>query len=259
MFRGNDLHTGSSACVHPSMQTDELPQLPSELSPLDKLWKFAVNRVGYVVYHSALAVQRGTSFAVTPPTRFGNNGSLSFRDTRALTYSQEGRHLLGDSQQGTSRLVWESVFNFMNTLSAIGVTTPNLTADSLISSMQFHDSASNLNFPILPSPFDPSRPENETMKQYYKWYFLQHLSVSLGMRKHVYKDYQKNIRDKAATAVVNYSPYELIPVTTASAVISDSDPPNLVSEVLSRIYSGDGQVNAIAFFFWSLPVLMGFV
>lgn len=202
--------------------------------------KFAVNHVGYVVYHNTLAIQHGTSFAVTPPTRFRNNGSLSFRDTRALTYSQEGCHLLGDAQQGTSHFVWETVFNFINTLSAIGVTAPNLTAYLVIRSMQFHDPTNNLNFPILPSPFDPFRPENETMTQYYKWYFLQHLSVSLGMCKHVYKDYQKNIRDKAATTVVTYPPYKLIPVTIASTVIANLEPPNLVSEVLSRIYSDNG-------------------
>ncbi|EIM82185.1 uncharacterized protein STEHIDRAFT_161526 [Stereum hirsutum FP-91666 SS1] len=132
----------------------------------------------------------------------------------------------------------------MNTLSAIGVTAPNLTANSVIRSMQFHDPTNNLNFPILPSPFDPSRPENKTMKQYYKWYFLQHLSVSLGMCKHVYKDYQKSICDKAATTIVTYPPYKLILVTIASTVIANLEHPNLVSEVLSRIYSGDGDLRS---------------
>lgn len=227
------------------MQTDT-PLTSTDFSHIATLCKIAINRVGYVLYQSAQAIQRNTNFAVTAPTIFGNHGSLSASQHRSLNFAQDGRHILGSGFDASTRLAIEAAYGFYNTLAASGIVL-NESIMSIMGRMTYKDELTGNHLPIGLPPFDPSHPPDaeftKNMSAYFKRYYLLCDSVHLGLTKAMYRKVQKEVGSMDASVVVaSTSRLELRPVLTN--VEQGSAPPrHLVREVLSKTYGGGAKVS----------------
>lgn len=227
------------------MQTDTA-LTSTDFAHVAALCKIAINRVGYVLYQSAQAIQRNANFAVTGPTMFGNHGSLSASQNRSLNFAQDGRHILGSSFDASTRLAIEATFGFMNTLAASGIVLDE-SITSIMGRMHFKDELTSNYLPVGPPPFDPSYASDAeftaTMSAYFKHYYLRCDSVHLGLTKAMYRKVQDEVRRAEISGVASStSRLELRPVLTHVEHGSGS-PPHIIREVLSKTYGGGGKVS----------------
>jgi hypothetical protein len=172
MFKGRDMHSGSSPYVHESLSHSE--DMIQTLEELDRHIPGASspNRVGLVSYWSTPSVERSAACNVCPETRFGNHGTLHSSLANSLNYAENGQHLLGLEQEAKSRLAWEHVLSFQNALTVCGINI-DITTNEILSKMRYR-SVSDEDRPIIPYPIDISDPSHVAQSRLYQAYY-QHL------------------------------------------------------------------------------------
>ncbi|KAF8055374.1 hypothetical protein FPV67DRAFT_1458957, partial [Lyophyllum atratum] len=216
-FNARDMHGGRQVSIHESMLQDP------DYAAVNDLWRKAgkVNRIGIPVYFPSQAVQRTCGVAVSPPTIFGNRGSLSRSSAQSLSFARDGMHLLGSAHEAKSRLARELAFNFFNGLAQCGLTYCGQTASTVMESIKYRDStSSDVACTVEPLSLDPMNPEHServaNFRGYYAYLYRVASSLDLHLTRAQHKHIQKKLREALSAPEVrpmNSSAIKLLPVT----------------------------------------------
>ncbi|KAG6915390.1 hypothetical protein DXG01_011736 [Tephrocybe rancida] len=186
-FRGNDPHSGTSPTVHPGhFEAD--PEYQAHTNAINACWPNAgfVNRVGFVVYHSARATRRDTAIAVSPETRFGNHGVPVSKMKVVRNFQQHGAHLLGSPKDAAIRQLREVLFGLANSTHVNGARL-HIPLMQLAATLQpFDPTIGSLTASEI-LPFDALDPvifeEIQKLRAHYGVYSKHCHSIALALRK----------------------------------------------------------------------------
>jgi hypothetical protein len=87
VFQGNDLHSGFA----PS----KVPMDDGKVRELQQVYDSCDNQVFYVLFPNYVASSRILSMAISPPSHFGNQGTIVQHKLKSLNFSKHGQHILG--------------------------------------------------------------------------------------------------------------------------------------------------------------------
>lgn len=229
-FKGNDIHSGFAPMEESG---DHEEWINSIIAPA---WDHAgpENRLGYVIYPSSAAIQRSAAMNVTPSQLFGNFGSVQPHKTGQHTFARQGQVTLGDQDDFSHRMGWESVAALVNQLAQCNLSL-RLDVNTLLQNITYKRNEDGVEVPLRPFPYHPIRDAEHIAlyRAYYQHYRDQCKSLQIYISRKEYARIRDEMRSRnaAATAHSIYHPTERQSLAMSSLSSSNAQ----IEEVVDRI------------------------
>ncbi|KAK7039109.1 hypothetical protein VNI00_010293 [Paramarasmius palmivorus] len=212
LFKGNDLHCGTSPSVNEQARNDFLKEFFERYQKVDK-----VNRLAFVMYPNYEAIERTSPIVAAPPTGLGNDLLLAEGHGQRLhNFVDDGIPALGSRQSWLTRLCYEQFYRMHNTMFSMGYTTPFVTGIRTLDGDETH---------VMPPPFNPVSHNSWVafMRAHYKTHHKNSWEYYIAMTKSDFRRGQKQARKDSSNARV---PVNILPSSNSSL----PPPPPLVSQ-----------------------------
>lgn len=229
-FKGNDIHSGFSP-MEDSVEHQEW--VNGIVAPA---WDHAgpENRVGYVIYPSAPAVQRSAALNATASQLFGNFGSAKPHKAIQHTFAQHGQVTLGGQRDWANRMGREILGAFFNQLAQCDLDL-NVDVNELLQKISYKDHSDGVSVPLEPLPYHPIKDSDQIAiwRGYYQYYRDQCMSLLIHIDRKAYAQLRERMQEKNAQSIYNLAERQ-------SLVASSSSFPSSVQieEVVSRNLDG---------------------
>ncbi|KAJ7173157.1 hypothetical protein C8R46DRAFT_1344751 [Mycena filopes] len=232
VFRGNDLHSGFAPTTPPIPMADVDTALAAA----------GPNRVVYVSYPSRISTTRVGSMSMTPPTGFGNFGTMTLAKTEQRHYSdRSSNQVFGSTFSKANRLAREAGMSFLNSLKHSGINLGQSLTE-LLGVMTYQDEEGETQ-QIEPPPFDIKHQASQMSRwwRFYEWHRELCATYAIRMTKSEYKKAQAALASgesldssKAPHAQLQEVPATVVGQPEGVRPSDDSTPEHVVDTIVER-------------------------
>jgi len=196
------------------------------------------NRIGYVIYPSAPAIQHRAAMNTMPSQLFGNFGSAQPHKTGQHTFAKHGQVTLGDQDDWANRMGRELLGSFYNQLAQCNLDL-GLDVNDLLQYISYKRNQDGVSIPLKPLPHHPLKDSGRIAlyRGYYQHYRDQCMSLYIHINRKTYACLRDNIREENAAAATQ-SIYHLAEHQSLAASFPSSSNAQIEEVVDRKVEAG---------------------